>query len=285
MLEGSRILITGAAGMLARSLSRHLHEAGAATLPLTHAQLDVCDRNAVEKTIVEVAPRIVLHCAAYTAVDQAESERDLAFAINSTATKHVAECCAAVGARLIYPSTDYVFDGAAFSPYAVDAPTAPLNEYGRSKLGGEAAAQTAGDFLIIRTSWLYGPGGRNFVRTIADRLRAGTRVKVVNDQVGCPTWTEDLSAGIVQLIRAKAPAGTYHLVNSGSTSWYGLASAIGELLGAAPDLIEPCTTAEMPRPARRPAYSALDCQATEAIMGPLRPWRVALSEAVNLGAF
>lgn len=268
--------------MLAQAMKAAFEQAGLDAVALDKQQLDVIKRADVLRTVVELKPQVVVQCAAYTRVDDAEREEERAFAVNATAAQHVAEACNEAGARLLYPSSDYVFDGRAQEPYPPDAPTNPINAYGRSKLAGEQAARMADRHLIVRTSWLYGLGGRNFVRAIAERLRTAP-AKVVDDQTGNPSWAPDVAASIVALLQHDA-RGTYHVTNAGQTTWYRLAVEIARLT-AANGAVTPCATKDYPTAAARPAYSALDCSATEALIGPLRPWQAALAEAVRTGAY
>ncbi len=275
------ILITGAGGMLAHALIPVLEAAGARVLAYDRSALDVTDRAAVRAAISARRPEIVIQCAAYTRVDDAENDEDRAFAVNAAATRYVAEACNAVGAKLVYPSTDYVFDGAARKPYKpADAPN-PINVYGRSKLAGEAAAREAAHHLVVRSSWLYGAHGRNFVRTIAEKLARGDTLRVVADQRGAPTWTSDLSAAIVALLQSPASPALCHATNTGVASWHELACAVASQLGYHAE-IEPVTTAEVGARAARPAYSVLDCSAAERITGALRDWRSALAQAIRM---
>lgn len=273
------ILITGAAGMLAQAARSEFLDRGHQVEALDRAALDVTDAAAVGKAVQELRPDVVLQCAAYTRVDDAEREEAEAHRINASATGHLARACRAVGARLIYPSTDYVFNGHATSPYTTAAPTAPLGAYGRSKLAGEAEARGAGSYLVVRTSWLYGAGGRNFVATILERARRGEALRVVADQRGSPTWTGDLARVIAELLEQGAPSGIYHAVNRGETTWYGLAREALQIAGVEAELT-PVATAEFPRPAPRPAYSVLDCTTTESLVGPIPGWREALARAL-----
>lgn len=275
-----KVLITGSAGMLARAVRHEFEARGHAVQALDRAALDVTDPAAVEAAVGAHRPEAVIQCAAYTRVDDAERDEVAAHRVNAESTLHLARICRAVGARLVYPSTDYVFDGTATVPYRPDSPTSPLGAYGRSKLAGEAAAREAGDHLIVRTSWLYGTGGKNFVSTIVERARQGTPLRVVDDQRGSPTWTGTLARVLALLLEREAPAGIYHAANRGETTWYGLALEALRLSGIAAE-VTPVTTAEFPRPAARPAYSVLDCSGTEAVVGEIAGWREALGEAVG----
>jgi dTDP-4-dehydrorhamnose reductase len=278
-----KVLVTGAGGLLAQAVRSALRAGRHDVVALGHAQLDVCDARATRAAVTLTAPDAVVHCAAYTRVDDAETDEAAAFAVNADGTLNVAAACAAVGARLLYPSTDYVFDGRATTPYPPTAPTAPLNAYGRSKLAGEAAAREAGGYLIVRTSWLYGSGGSNFVSTVLRRARAGEQLEIVQDQHGAPTWTRDIATVMTRLLELEVSAGVYHATNRGATTWYDLASRALHAAGVN-GTIRPVLTADRPRPAQRPAYSVLDCRATESLTGPLPHWRAALDSAIAAGA-
>ncbi|CAN5816800.1 dTDP-4-dehydrorhamnose reductase [soil metagenome] len=275
-------MITGAGGMLAHAVHAVIEQRGHAAIPLDRRALDVTDEAAVSAAVLRERPDAVIQCAAWTRVDDAEREETAALRTNGDGVAHVARACLETGARLIYPSTDYVFDGHATTPIPPDAPTAPINAYGRSKLAGEAMAALSQDALTVRTSWLYGRGGRNFVTTILDRARAGQALRVIDDQHGAPTWTRDLAGMMVMLLELDAPAGVYHATNSGATTWYGLACAALEIAGIEAD-ITPTTSAEFATAARRPAYSVLDCSATYALVGTAPDWRAALGAAIAEG--
>lgn len=277
-----RVLITGAGGMLGSALDRLLVDTE--HLALTRAALDVTDASAVRSAVRYFRPQLVFHCAAYTRVDDAERDRDLAFAVNATGAANMASACAEVGARMVYPSTDYVFDGTARVPYTPHAPVAPLNAYGSSKLEGERQVLAGCEALVVRTSWLYGAGGRNFVRTITDRLRAGKQLRVVADQEGAPTWTPDLARSLLALAPAAPRGGIFHLTNSGSVTWFGFACEIATQSGLDAD-IQPCTTADYPTPARRPSYSVLNCSDAQQLIPPVRSWSAALKEALTTGCY
>ena len=277
-----RVLVTGARGMLARALIPELERRGHEVIGLGRDALDVTDADAVERAVREWVPDVVVQCAAYTRVDDAETDEATAFAVNAEGTRNVARACRAVGARLVYPSTDYVFDGRASSPYRPDHPPAPLNAYGRSKLAGEEAAREAGDWVVARTSWLYGAGGRNFVSTILRRAMEGVPLRVVDDQRGTPTWTGTLAVTLAGLLEADVPSGIYHTTGRGETTWYGFAREALRLAGIDADIVAIPTEA-FPTPARRPQYSVLDCSRTEAIVGRLPDWREALAKAMAEG--
>ena len=252
-------LITGADGMLGRDLTALLGAEGAEVVGLNRAALDVTDAEVVAAAVRRHRPDVVVNCAAWTAVDDAEAREDEALAVNGRAVGYLAGACAGSGAALVQVSTDYVFDGHAEKPYAEDHPAAPRSAYGRTKLAGEQAARAAlpdGSY-VVRTAWLYGAHGSSFVRTMLARARAGSPVSVVDDQRGQPTWTADVAAQIRALIAVGAPAGTYHATSSGETTWFGLASAVYALAGADPALVTPTTSEAYQRPAPRPAYSVL----------------------------
>ncbi|WP_031164682.1 dTDP-4-dehydrorhamnose reductase [Streptosporangium roseum] len=275
----SRWLITGASGMLATELLGRLQAAGESVLALRRDELDLRDGPAVRHLVSACRPDTVVNCAAWTAVDDAETHEAEALAVNGHGVRALAEACERLGARLIQPSTDYVFDGTALDPYREDARTCPVNAYGRTKLAGEQAVlevlpETG---YVVRTAWLYGATGKNFVRTMADLERTRPSLDVVDDQVGPPTWAGDLAAGIIELGRTGPPPGVYHATGAGQTSWYGFAREIFELVGADPDRITPVSTKEFARPAPRPAYSVLGHERwSRAGLPPMRDWREAL---------
>ncbi|MGI5161754.1 dTDP-4-dehydrorhamnose reductase [Microbispora sp. CA-102843] len=271
-----RWMVAGAGGLLGTDLVALLREEGEDVVALTRLDLDVRDASAVADAVRDAAPDVVVNCAGWTAVDDAETREEEALAVNGHAVRNLAAVCRE---RLVQLSTDYVFDGTAAEPYAEDAEPAPVGAYGRTKLAGERAALGNGG-TVVRTAWLYGSGGPNFVRTMT-RLAAGEgAVSVVADQVGQPTWTADLAAQLFRLVTAGASPGIYHATSRGSTSWYGLAREVFELAGADPDRVRPVTAAEYPRPARRPANSVLGHGrwATTGI-APIRDWRDALHAA------
>lgn len=277
-----RVFVTGANGMLARALIRELERRGHDAVAFGRDALDVTDAAAVERVVRESAPDAVVQCAAYTRVDDAETDEATAYAVNAEGTRNVARACRAVGARLVYPSTDYVFDGRSSTPYRPDHAAAPLNAYGRSKLAGEEAAREAGDWIVARTSWLYGAGGRNFVSTILRRAKEGAPLRVVDDQRGTPTWTGTLAATLAGLLEADAPPGIYHATGRGETTWYAFAREALRLAGIEAEIV-PVGTEAFPTPARRPRYSVLDCTSTEEVVGPLPDWRDALRTALAEG--
>ena len=270
-----KVLITGAGGMLARALVEALR--GHHVAPFPHRALDVTDGDTVLAAILRAAPDVVVHTAAWTDVDGCEGDPDRAFAVNAHGTRAVALACRAAGAACCYISTDYVFDGTKAGPYLEEDRPNPLSVYGASKLAGEAAVLASLDrFWIVRTSWLYGPGGRHFVRAILDKARAGDPLRVVDDQIGAPTSTRDVAEALVTLVATTA-YGTYHLTNAGACAWYDFALKILQLAGLDATPVKAISSSELDRPARRPANSRLRNSRWEALgQPPLRPWDEAL---------
>ncbi|GAA0938470.1 dTDP-4-dehydrorhamnose reductase [Nonomuraea longicatena] len=269
-----RWLVTGGAGMLARDVLGRAALIGDPVLAPGRAELDLCDGRAVRELVGSYRPRVVVNCAAWTAVDDAEAHEAEALAVNGHAVRVLAEACARSGARLLHLSTDYVFDGASAAPYREDAPTGPVNAYGRTKLAGEAAALEHGQY-VVRSAWLYGAGGANFARTMIRLAGQVQTVDVVDDQRGQPTWTEDLADFLVRLALSDLPPGVYHGTSAGATTWYGFAREIFTLLGADPGRVRPVAGAALGRVARRPASSVLAHTRWE----PIRHWRAALHAA------
>jgi len=277
-------LVTGAGGMLGQDVLARLDRAGERYVALDRKALDLTDADAVTAAVTEHRPDIVVNCAAWTAVDDAETREAEALAINGDGPRHLADACARTGAVLLHVSTDYVFAGDATTPYAEDAPTAPRSAYGRTKLAGEKAVLGFERGYVVRTAWLYGTGGPNFVRTMIKLEGVKDTLDVVDDQRGQPTWSADLAGLLVDLglgaLAGTAPAGVYHGTNSGETTWHGFTQEIFRLLGADPDRVRPTTSEAFVRPAPRPAYSVLGHgRFAEAGIEPLRDWRTALTEA------
>lgn len=234
------------------------------------------DQPASLAAAVDKNDRLVINAAAWTDVDGAESDEPAATRANAEAPGALADRCAEVGATLIHYSTDYVFNGQARAPYPVDAPIEPVNAYGRSKAAGEAAVRASGaEHLIIRTSWVYAPWGKNFVRTIAKLAAERDRLQVVDDQRGRPTSAEHLAASSLAVYLAGAN-GTWHATDAGECSWFDFATAIAEQLGSSCS-VKACSSEKFPRPAKRPAYSTLGLEQTEDLIGPLTDWRVVLA--------
>lgn len=275
-------LVTGAAGQLGHELVDLLAVAGDSTsvTGLTRADLDIADAEAVANAVE--GHDLVVNAAAWTDVDGAETDEDAARAVNAAGPANLAAACARHGTRLVHVSTDYVFSGDAAAPYPVNAPTAPRSAYGRTKLRGEQAVLSSGaEAYVVRTAWVYGEHGRNFVSTML-RLAAGDGpVDVVDDQRGSPTWAADLASGLVALGASAASPGIYHCTNAGDTTWYGLARAVFAGAGVDPERVRPTTTDRFPRPAPRPAYSVLAGDAwSDAGLTPLQPWDAALEQAL-----
>lgn len=278
----AKILITGADGMLAADLVPVLRTKGHDVVACGRAQLDVTNAPQARAVIDAEKPKVVIHCAAYTNVDGAEADPDAAYALNRDGAKNVAEACRDAGAAMCYISTDYVFDGTATRPWLADDPTNPLGVYGKSKLAGEqAVAGTLAQHWIVRTSWLYGRGGKNFVDTMRKLAREKDELAVVDDQHGAPTWTVDLAGALDDLVMTVA-YGTYHLTGGGETTWCGLTRKIVELEGL-PTRVRSITTAELNRPAPRPAYSMLDNgMLKQANLVPLPAWEDSLARYLAL---
>lgn len=271
-----RIFLTGADGQLGRELQKRLP--GTDCFPAGQDELDVTDSTAATRLIREFRPDVVVHCAAWTEVDRAESLPDAAFRVNAEGTRNIAVACSQSGAAMVYISTDYVFDGTLGRAYAETDNPNPLNVYGRSKLAGETLArQEIERLLIVRSAWLFGDGN-NFVRTLLKMGRKRETLPVVDDQYGSPTSAADLAEGILRLIRTGC-YGTYHLVNEGVASWFGIARKIFELTGNKTARLEPVSTEQFHRPARRPAYAPLDARRLRQATGwTPRSWEEALRE-------
>ncbi len=270
-----KVLVTGAKGMFGKDLCPILEDSGYEVVETDIDTMDITDIFSVKSSIEKNNPDIVIHCAAYTNVDGAEADRDTAEKINSAGTENIARICAKYDAELVYISTDYVFDGKKSEAYLPNDEPNPLNEYGLTKLKGEQAVQKYCEkYYIVRTSWLYGIHGKNFVETMINLAQTKKDLKVVDDQIGCPTWTVELANAILKILDA-GEYGIYHACGSGSTSWCGFAKKIFELENIDAD-IHPCTTDEFPRPARRPKYSVMD-------NGKLcRKWETALKDYLML---
>lgn len=258
-----KVVVLGAAGQLGREL---VQSAGAQVecIALTRRDLDIGDPVAVADGLAQLAPDLLINAAAYTAVDAAEKEAAAAHRANAEGPAHLARACKDMGARLIHISTDFVFDGAASMPYPVDAPTAPLGEYGRSKLAGEQAVRAMlPEALVLRTGWVYSSYGNNFVKTMLRLMADREELGVVADQVGTPTWASGLASAVWAAVQKPELSGIYHWSDAGVCSWYDFAVAICEeacALGllARPVNVRPIPASAYPTPARRPSYSVLD---------------------------
>jgi dTDP-4-dehydrorhamnose reductase len=269
-----RWFVTGAAGMLGTDLTALLRERGVEPTCPRRDELDLTDLGVVTDAVAGYD--VVVNCAAWTAVDDAETHEDEAFVVNATVPQVLAAAVERHGARLVQVSTDYVFDGHATQAYAEDALLAPRSAYGRTKAAGEWAVRaTSPDrHLIVRTAWLYGAHGSCFPKTIARLAREKGSVSVVEDQVGQPTWTADVADVIVRLVETDAPAGTYHATSSGETSWFGFAREVVAAAGLNPEIVAATTAGAFPRPAPRPAYSVLGHdRLKEHAVEPIADWR------------
>ncbi len=286
-------LVVGYSGMLAQSLLSSLQPLGLTAVSQGRPSLDITQMENVYQVLAAHKPDMVINAAAYTAVDRAEADPDQAFAVNRDGTQHLADTCREMGIPMIHVSTDYVFDGTARTPYREDDPAAPLGVYGASKWQGETALRTRHHMhLIIRTAWLYSHSGQNFVQTMLRLGREREMIRVVDDQYGCPTYSPDLAEAIAtmsQRIRqdkATVPWGTYHFCNAGQITWYDFATAIFKEAQAFKRFrlreIIPIPTADYPTPAKRPAYSVLDCSKIQSdfCLSP-RPWRDSLRACVQ----
>ena len=283
--------MVGAYGMLGQDLVAGLGAPAigesARLREVTAVDRDVLDIVDPDACMAAVAGQdLVVNVAAFTQVDEAESHESDAFTINAVGAANLARACSAAGARMLQVSTDYVFSGDAASPYPEDSPIAPRSAYGRTKAAGEWAVQSlCPQSWIVRTAWLYGAHGPNFVKTMARLAAERDTVSVVDDQRGQPTWTVDLAAAIIRLAEAGAPFGTYHGTSAGETTWFGFAQAIFAGLGLDPARVRPTTTDAFPRPAARPAYSVLGHEAWRgAALDPLPDWATSLTKALPLVA-
>jgi dTDP-4-dehydrorhamnose reductase len=277
-----RWLVTGAGGMLGTDLVAALTSRGEPVTVMDRASLDVTDAVAVADAIAGYRPDVVVNCAAWTAVDDAEASEEQALAVNAGGAANLAAACAGLGARLVQVSTDYVFAGEAGRPYAEGDVPAPRTAYGRTKLAGERAVlgRLPGSGYIVRTAWLYGAHGPSFVRTMIRLEGQRPTVDVVDDQHGQPTWTVDVARQVIALVHSTAAPGIYHATSSGQTTWFGLAREIFGLLGADPSRVRPIPSSALPRPAPRPAYSVLGRRAWAAAgIAPIGEWQTALRHA------
>ena len=274
-------MITGAGGLLGSALLRVMITRDIECVGLGKSDLDVTDADAVNRTLQKQNPDVVFHCAAFTAVDRAESEQSSAFSVNRDGALSVALACGEIGARMVFFSTDYVFSGTKQASYSPSDAPDPISSYGRSKLAGETAILASGvEVLLIRTSWLYGSGGQNFLRAIIQRAREGKTLRLVNDQIGSPTWTMCLAEATLDLVGGST-SGIYHITNAGQASWYELgreALSICRLEGE----IEPISMEDWGAPASRPQYSVLDSSKAEMALGrSMSPWREALKRFLD----
>jgi dTDP-4-dehydrorhamnose reductase len=278
----TRIVVTGASGQLGTDLGEVL--AGRQLTLLAHSTLDITDISAVLEATENAD--VIINAAAFTAVEKAERDPERAFAVNAIGAKNIATAAKVADARLVQVSTDYVFDGKSPSPYAEGAPLSPISQYGRSKAEGErlATEENPGKTLIVRTAWLYGRVGPNFAQSILRQLNANETVRVVNDQIGQPTWSRDLARQIGTLIDSNVSSGIFHATNSGEASWYDFARAIARESGFDPDRVESKSTTVLDGNATRPIHSVLAHGGWEKIgIAPMRSWHDALRDAYSSG--
>ncbi|HEV2775384.1 MAG TPA: dTDP-4-dehydrorhamnose reductase [Solirubrobacteraceae bacterium] len=271
-----KLLVTGAGGMLGRAVVERATGLGHEVHATGRAELDITDADGARRVLHEVCPAAVVHCAAYTDVDGAESNWSLAEAVNARGAGIAAAAAEEVGARIVHVSTDYVFDGSKREPWVESDPVAPLGVYGETKLAGEelvAAVNPA--HVIVRTAWLFGTGGRNFVDTMLALGAERHEVSVVTDQVGCPTWTGHLAGALVELAERPQETGIHHIAGTGQCSWNEFALEIFERAGIDCRVL-PATSEQFPRPARRPAYSVLASERRDPVVLP--PWGQGLAE-------
>jgi dTDP-4-dehydrorhamnose reductase len=274
-----RWLVVGGRGLLGTEVVRVLD--GREVLVPARADADITKPGAFDALVRGVD--VVVNCAAYTKVDDAETDEAAASAVNADGAGHLARSCALAGVPLVHISTDYVFDGTATTPYAEGAPIAPRSAYGRTKAAGEAAVRAVlpDSSWIVRTAWLYGAAGPSFVRTMLELERKVPEVRVVDDQRGQPTWARDLAQQVVEMVDAGASPGNYHGTASGETTWFGLAQKVFGLVGADVARVVPVSSAEFVRPAPRPAYSVLGHDSWAAAgLTPMRAWDAALEQAL-----
>jgi dTDP-4-dehydrorhamnose reductase len=284
MLAMKKIIILGANGQLGNEF-RQLEKDFPSFKFFFYdvAEMDIMQKDLVDRGISEVKPDFVVNCAAYTAVDKAETDKELAYAINSDAIKNIAAACVTHSVKLIHISTDYVFDGEASKPYTEDSPVNPSSIYGLSKLEGEKGAlQTAENAIVIRTAWVYSVYGNNFVKTMLRLMSTKPEISVVADQFGSPTYAHDLAVAIMQIIsEGKWVPGIYHFTNEGMINWFDFASEIKNISGLS-CTIHPITTEQYPTPAKRPKYSVLDKTKIQKTFNiKLRDWKESLQDCLN----
>jgi dTDP-4-dehydrorhamnose reductase len=275
-------LITGAAGLLGRCMSQHLLASNWQVATRNHQQLDIADQEAVRRSFAETLPNLVINCAATTDVDRCEREPDWAYAVNEQGARNLAVACREFGAEFVHVSTDYVFDGAKEGFYTQQDEPNPLSVYAKSKLAGEVAVrQELEKSYVVRTSWIFGVGGKNFGSRVFDYARANGKLKGVTDQTSIATYAPDLAARIEEVL-AIGRHGLYQITNTGMMSWYDFARLAFELTGMSEVELEPCTRADLNQLARRPQNSAMRCLLSEELgLPPLRHWQEALADFVR----
>ncbi|PFN07048.1 dTDP-4-dehydrorhamnose reductase [Bacillus cereus] len=276
-----KVLVTGAKGQLGQDILRLLESYSWEVYGLGREELDITNQQQVNEKVVSIKPDVIIHTAAYTQVDQAENDLEMAFKVNGDGTKYLAQAAEEIKAKFCYISTDYVFDGTSTEPYKTEDPTNPQTIYGKSKLVGEQYTQEiCSKYFIVRTSWVFGLYGNNFVKTMLRLAEERNELGVVHDQVGSPTYTEDLARFIIELVQSEK-YGTYHGSNSGSCSWYEFAQEIFQQANVNIK-VNPVTTEEFPRPAMRPKYSILDKdKITNNDFRQLPDWKVSLQSFLN----
>jgi dTDP-4-dehydrorhamnose reductase len=273
-----KLLIPGHGGLLAQAVFKVAEESGVEVVGLTEEELDITDESAVHAALEEVRPDAVINCAAWVNAETAQGDPDGARAVNTRGAGILAAAAAAVDASITYPSTDYVFDGQKGEPYVESDEPAPLSVYGETKADGERATSSANPrHFVCRTAWLYGPGGRNFPDTMLGLAEKQADIKVVNDQIGCPTYTPHLAAALVELAGTEL-YGVHHVAGSGECSWYEFAVEIFRQTGSSTRVLS-CTTEEFPRPAKRPAYSVLGTEIDYPVVLP--DWREGLASYLS----
>jgi len=277
-----RALITGAAGLLGQQVAKEYTARGFEVYALNKKELDISSYTSIRIALIDIRPHLVINCAAFTDVDRAETEKEEAFTINGLGPRLMAAACQRYNSTLVQISSDHIFNGKSKRPYLIIDPPDPVNLYGASKLMGEQGVRESGcRYYIIRTSWLFGPGGKNFAHTILKLARENSAIKVVNDQQGCPTYTPDLARGIADLVQTGIH-GTYHYTNTGTTSKYNFARKILEA-AAITTKLDHCRTSQFPSPARRPAYSALNPFPIQHVLGYTPPtWEEAVENSCQL---
>jgi dTDP-4-dehydrorhamnose reductase len=287
-----KLVLTGANGMLAQMIKK-VAPREYQVVPLARPDFDITDRNCVLRTLSDIRPKFIINCAAYTNVDGCETNEDAALQVNGAGPGYLAEVAADLAATLVHISSDYVFTGDKSEPYGEDDPTGPISAYGKSKLAGEQAILSSGleKYFIVRTSWLYGPGGKNFVETILRLAGEREELRIVADQHGSPTYTEDLAKAVFNLLESakeRPSYGLYHFSNNGSCSWYEFAGKIVNLarLSNMPvkvDRLLPICTEEYPLPAKRPAYSVFSKTKYEEVTGQAPPcWHASLESYFDM---
>ena len=277
-----RLLITGGHGLLGKEIAQ-VFDRSTTIRTTDREEWDVTDPAACRREVDGFRPDAVVHCAAYTAVDRAESEPEMARILNVEGTRNVARACRERGALMVTFGTDYIFDGAASRPYREEDPANPLSVYGKTKWAAEQALREEGaDHLLVRTQWMFGPAGKNFIRTILEKARRGEALRVASDQVGCPTFSRDLAVAVRNLLGARA-RGTVHFSSEGETSWFGLARHVLERCGLPAALLSPALTRDLPYPAPRPAYGVLSKEKYREVTGASpRPWEEAVGEYLEM---